>query len=157
MSEKKYWVIIRSCILLNHFPIPDEELPNWDVMSLNEHLRSYSIPLAVVTRMIRSLILIEAPAHLHKLALKSFSFDLLDTMIWLSSSYSIILDAEINEKGINVSFEFWEKITPFDNISKKSKLNQLYGKGTAVFSTNLPREWIILESELQTVSKMFLW
>jgi len=104
MKEKKYIVVLWSCILLKHYAIPDEDLPKWDVLSLNEHLWTYSIPLAIVTWLVWALILIESPGHLHKLSLKSFSFELLDTMIRLSSSYSVILNLEVNEKGLKVDF-----------------------------------------------------
>ena len=56
LKEKKYRLIIRTVYLHNHYQIKEEDRPKWDIELLNCYFRSHSLPLCVVTRLIRTLI-----------------------------------------------------------------------------------------------------
>ncbi len=131
--EPKYRVVCRSCILNMHFNIQDHDKPSWSILDVKELLKGPSYPFAIVMRLLRSLLLIEASTQMHKFSLKKFSFELLDSMLRPNSPYSVVLDIECGKKEITLEYVIREKMTPFDNVAEKMKSNIVYGKGAAIF------------------------
>ena len=79
--------------------------------------------------------------------MKNVSFELLDTIVWLTTPYSIICNVTITRKReISVNFTLWEKISPIANIKEKLSSLVIYGKGRILFGPPSFPEIVLTES-----------
>lgn len=66
---------------------------------LNLYLRSHSLPMCLVIRMVRCLICSEGETQIAKLGVKKSEFNLMDTIIRLNKPYSLVCDIEIKNSS----------------------------------------------------------
>ena len=125
-------MICRSCILNAHFPIKDEELGRWDLDSYNYHLKSPSFPIAIVSRMIRSMVLNEEPRLLRYMRMMSFTFRLNEEIIRPNSAYCVFIEIDVSETKLVCNFKLKERISPSEDVMKMIARPTEYGSGQAI-------------------------
>lgn len=81
------------------------------------------------------------------MSVKNVSFELLDTIVWLTTPYSLICNVTITSKReVSVNYTLWEKISLMANIKEKVSSLVIYGKGRILFGPPSVPETVLKES-----------